>query len=156
MDSKAQAYLNFYLSTLSPDQRKKYKSFDSYYFCADEESANLCANLVLEGEKRASAGLLWSYEAEKEPLPEIGQLSVITNWDKIPQCIIEIISVEQKPFNEVTDEFAFEEGEGDKTLDFWRKVHWEFFSAECEDIGREPSQEMPVILEKFKVVYQGA
>ena len=155
MDPKAQAYLNSYLATLPPDQRKKYHKFDSYYFCADEESANQCANLVLIGEKRATAGLLWSYEAEKEPLPEMGQLSVITNWDKIPQCIIEIISVEQMPFNEVTDEFAFEEGEGDKTLEFWRKVHWEFFSAECDDIGQEPSQDMPVILEKFKVIYQG-
>ena len=155
MDPIAQVYLDKYLASLAPEQREKYQRVDSYYFCADEESANLCAELVLQGEKRATAGLLWSYEDEEEPLPEIGQLNVITNWEKIPQCIVETTSVEQMPFNEVSAEFAFEEGEGDKTLDFWRKVHWKFFSAECKELGREPTQEMLVILEKFKMIYQG-
>ena len=155
MGPKAQVYLDKYMASLPPEQREKYQKADSYYFCADAESANLCAELVLQGEKRATAGLLWSYENEKEPLPEIGQLNVITNWEKTPLCIVETTSVEQMPFNEVSAEFAFEEGEGDKTLEFWRKVHWKFFSAECKELDREPTQEMLVVLEKFKMIYQG-
>ncbi|MCD6425597.1 MAG: ASCH domain-containing protein [Anaerolineales bacterium] len=106
---------------------------------------------MLRGEKRATAGLKWSYEAEDESLPEIGQLSVITNWNGDPQCIVEVTSVEIMPYNEVSADFAIEEGEGDKSLEFWRRVHWEFFSMECADIGREPTKDMPVILEKFKI-----
>lgn len=146
-------YLEKYLSTLHHEHRVQYHKFDYYHFCADEKNANICADLVRKGEKRATAGLLWDYEADQEPLPEIGQLSVITNWEDDPQCIVEITSVEIKPFKDVDAEFAFEEGEGDKSLDFWRKVHWEFFSLECDQLGREPTQEMPVVLERFKIVY---
>jgi len=87
-------------------------------------------------------------------VPEVGQFSVITNWNGEPQCIVEITEVEITPYNEVTAEFAMIEGEGDKSLEYWRKVHWEFFSMECEEIGKEPSGEMLVVLEKFKVIWK--
>jgi uncharacterized protein YhfF len=109
---------------------------------------------VLSGEKRATAGLLWSYEAEAEPFPEVGKLTVITDWSGAPKCIIETTAVEIKPFKDVDSRFAFEEGEGDKTLESWRKEHWKFFSAECNELDMEPNEDMPVVLECFKVVYR--
>ena len=151
MDPRAKDFFNKFKSALLEEDQRKLPRFDSYYFCADEESANLCADLVLSGDKRATAGLKWSYEAEGESLPEVGLLSVITNWDGVPQCIIEVTSVEVMPYNKVSADFAFEEGEGDKSLEFWRRVHWKFFSKECEEIGREPTQDMPVVLEQFKI-----
>jgi uncharacterized protein YhfF len=154
MDPQSKTFLEKFLSSLSADHRLHNAKADAYHFCSDEESANNLASLVLQGEKRATAGLLWSYEAENEPLPEVGQLSVITNWDGEPQCIVEVTQVEITPFNQVTAEFAFTEGEGDKSLEYWRRVHWEFFSMECAEIYREPTQDMPVILEKFKVVWK--
>ena len=152
MDNRSKAYLEDYLSSLPSDDRLRNAKADSFYFCTDEESANHLASLVVQGEKQATASLLWSYEADNEPLPEVGQLSVITNWEGEPQCIIQVTEVDIKPFNKVTAEFAFTEGEGDKSLDYWRKVHWEFFSKECEVVGRKPAENMPVILEKFKVI----
>ncbi len=155
MDPKSIDYFNKFLSSPLTERWDKSIRYDSYYFCADEESANHCADLVLMGEKRATASLLWSYEPDNEPLPEVGQLSVITNWDGEPQCIVEVTSVEIMPFNEVPPEFAYEEGEGDKSLEFWRRVHWKFFSMECVEIGKSPIENMPVVLEKFKVVWKG-
>ena len=151
MDPRAKDYFNKFISTLPEKDQGILPFIDSYYFCADEESANLCADLVLRGDKRATAGLKWSYDAEGESLPEVGQLNVITNWDGVPQCIVEVTSVEVMPFNEVSADFAYEEGEGDKSLESWRRVHWKFFSLECEEIGKEPTDDMPVVLEKFKI-----
>lgn len=153
MDSQSRAYLNQYLSALLPEKRKSYQKFDAYYFCADKENANICANLVLKGDKRATAGLLWSYEDENEPLPDIGQLTVVTNWDKEPQCIIETTSIEVKAFQDVDAEFAFEEGEGDKSLEYWRKAHWQFFGNECQNMEKAPNLNMLVVLERFEVVF---
>lgn len=155
MDTESKNYLDNFLSSLPAEDRYHNTKSDNYYFCADEESANHLASLVIQGEKRGTASLLWIYEAKNEPLPEVGQLSVITNWDGIPQCIVEVIGIEIKPFSEVPAEFAYEEGEGDKSLDYWRRVHWEFFSMECEEIGKTPAEEMPVVLEKFKVIWKG-
>ncbi len=152
MDSGSKDYLDSFLSSLSVEIRNRYQKFDAYHFCSDQKNADICTELVAKGEKRATTGLLRGYEYEREPLPEAGQLTVITNWKKLPRCIIETTSVMIKPFKEVDSEHAFEEGEGDKSLEFWRKEHWKYFSAECEDLGGKPSQEMPVVLERFKLV----
>ena len=53
-------------------------------------------------------------------------------------CIIEITFVSKCEYIGVTPEFAAAEGEGDKTLVWWRDAHWRFFSKECEELGIEP------------------
>jgi uncharacterized protein YhfF len=68
-------------------------------------------------------------------------------------CVIESTHIEIVPFDSVSDSFAAIEGEGDKTLRYWREAHWRFFSRECQRIGREPDLQMPVVCERFKVVY---
>ncbi|HAS6172704.1 TPA: ASCH domain-containing protein, partial [Vibrio vulnificus] len=55
---------------------------------------------------------------------------------------------------EVTPEFAALEGEGDKTLAWWREAHWNFFSKECVELEISPSEDMLLVLEQFKVVYK--
>lgn len=56
-------------------------------------------------------------------------------------------------FDEVDPEFAREEGEGDKSLDYWQTVHRNFFSEELATIGRSFDEAMPVICERFEKVY---
>ena len=152
MEAKAQALLEHYLNRLPEEERSRPRKVDAYHFCGNEECANTCARLVREGEKRATASLLWAYEAEDEPLAEVGDLAVITDWEGEPQAVIEITAVVVKPFKDVNTEDAFEEGEGDKSLVFWRRVHWDAFTPDCQEIGREPSEVMPVVLERFRLV----
>ncbi|MGR2832005.1 RNA-binding protein, partial [Vibrio vulnificus] len=54
MDERSRVYLEQYLNSLPDEVASKYTSFSSDYFCADERNANLCAELILRGEKRAS------------------------------------------------------------------------------------------------------
>ena len=70
-----------------------------------------------------------------------------------PLCIIETTHVEIVPYEEVSEAFAAVEGEGDGSLRHWREVHWLYFSRECQRLGKEPSLRMPIICERFKVVY---
>ncbi len=128
--------------------------FEAFHFDDNEPSANALAALVLAGVKRATAGLLWSYENEGVPPPEAGALSVVTYWGGKPACVIETLGVEIVPFEQVNAEFAATEGEGDGSLEYWRRVHWASFGRECTRIGREPSQVMPVACERFKVIYK--
>ena len=123
------------------------------YFCADEENANICSELILRGEKTASCSMKYWYESGLEPMPMVGTLQVVTDWCGRPTSIIRTTEVSECRFREVTAEFAASEGEGDKSLEWWREAHWDFFSAECEEQGLEPSQDMVLVLEKFKVVY---
>jgi uncharacterized protein YhfF len=108
---------------------------------------------VLSGRKRATAGLVWTDQASNTPLPTIGALNVVTDWQGTPLCVIETTHVEVVPFDRVSSAFAAIEGEGDGSLSYWRDAHWRYFSRECERIGKEPSLEMLVVCEQFRVVY---
>jgi len=127
--------------------------YEAFHFDDNESTANALAALVLSGQKRATAGLLWTNELTNKPLPRVGSLSVVTDWQGAPLCIIESTHIEIVPFDSVSDSFAAREGEGDKTLRHWREAHWRFFSRECQRLGREPDLRMPVVCEQFKVVY---
>ncbi|PMM11729.1 RNA-binding protein [Vibrio breoganii] len=156
MDEKSQSYLNVYLESLPSDIANKYTSFSADYFCADEYNANLCAQLILRGEKRASCSMEYWYSHEGEAMPAVGHLQVVTDWQGSPICIIEITSVDTCKYCDVSAEFAALEGEGDKSLEWWREAHWKFFSLECQELGITPTQEMLLVLERFKVVYSAS
>jgi uncharacterized protein YhfF len=126
---------------------------EAFYFDDNELSANELAALVLAGRKQATAGLLWSHEKGNRPLPQAGDFSIVTDFSGKPVCVIETCKVEIVPFEEVTAEFAAIEGEGDGSLQYWRKAHDAFFERECKRIGRTPDPRMPVVCEQFKVVF---
>ncbi|CAH6880474.1 ASCH domain-containing protein [Vibrio chagasii] len=154
MEERSKAYLDSYLNSLPAEVAKQYTSFSADYYCADEYNANLCAQLILKGEKKASCSLEYWYSHEGEIMPVVGHLQVVTDWHGVPVCIVELTSVSLCPYNQVTAEFAAAEGEGDKTLAWWREAHWNFFSRECEELKITPSEDMMLVLERFKVVYQ--
>lgn len=126
---------------------------EAFFFGDSEEMANELSELVMRGVKRATAGSLWSYEEEGEPLPQPGDLSIVTNWSGEPMCIIETQSVKVVRFNEVTADFAAAEGEGDGSLSYWQQGHREFFTRECAKAGKQFDESIPVVCERFTVVY---
>ncbi|CEO40951.1 ASCH domain-containing protein [Photobacterium kishitanii] len=153
MEDQLQTYLDQYLSSLSETKRKKYQSFSSGYFCADEHNANLCAELILIGQKVATCSLNVWYESGEEQMPAIGHLQVVVDWNGKPICIIETDSVEMCKYSDVTAEFAYAEGEGDRSLEWWQKTHWDYFAKECEELSIRPNESMMLVLERFHVVY---
>jgi len=108
---------------------------EAFAFGSDERMATALSALVLQGVKRATASLVWTYEHDRKPQPQPGDLSIVTAWSGEPLCIIETNAVEVVPFEEVTEAFALAEGEDDKTLESWRRNHTAFFAWECARIG---------------------
>lgn len=128
---------------------------DAWQFGDSAELADSLAALVLAGTKTATAGLLWEYEAEGVPAPVPGKLEIVLDSRDNPVCVIEYTAAEVVPFDQVTAEFAALEGEGDRTLAWWRDAHWKYFSRRCEVFGRTPAMDMPVVCEQFRVVWNG-
>ena len=137
--------------SVSDDVATRFHS--AFHFCDSPELANSLGQLVVDGTKRATTGLLSSYETENEALPEVGQLSIVTNFAGEPLCVIEATRVTIVPFDEVSSEFARREGEGDGSLRYWREAHWSFFARECARLGETPTGSMLVVCEEFEVVY---
>jgi uncharacterized protein YhfF len=127
--------------------------YESFYFGDSEPLADELADLVLAGIKRASAGLVWGLQAQGDAGPRPGDLSIMTNWAGEPLGIIETLSVEQVAYQDVSAEFAATEGEGDGSLAWWREAHWAYFGRECARLGLTPSPTMPVLCERFRLVW---
>ena len=111
------------------------------------------AQLVLSGHKRATAGAVWSYEASGLGLPRPGLLSIVTDSEDRPLCIIETTQVDVLPFDQVTAEFAAIEGEGDGSLAYWQDAHRAYFTRECERAGRRFSEDLLLACEQFRVMW---
>ncbi|HEX9117058.1 MAG TPA: ASCH domain-containing protein [Anaerolineae bacterium] len=125
----------------------------TWHFADDQAAADELGQLARTGAKTATAGLLWEYETNEEELPRPGDLSIITDWDGAPLCIIRTTRVDVRPFNEVDADHAAHEGEGDRSLASWREVHWRVFAETCATLGRAPAEDMPVVCERFQAVY---
>ena len=111
------------------------------------------AGLVLKGIKTATCSALALYEAEGEEIPKEGDYSVILNADGDAVCIIQTTKIYLSSFNDVTADHACKEGEGDRSLDYWRRVHEEFFTEEMAGISQSFDENLILICEEFKVVY---
>lgn len=112
------------------------------------------AALVVRGQKTATCSWFEADKKEGEPLPRVGDRSYIMNSRDLPVCVIEVVEVEVKPFDEVDADFARDEGEGDLTYAYWRSAHEEFFRREALAVGLVWSSETQrVVLERFKVLH---
>ena len=141
-----------YLSSLPPSHFTRPQKPDYVFSFGDSsEMADRLVMLVRQGIKTATCSALSSYEEDQAPLPQKGNLSVVLDGSGLPTCVIETLEVFVVPFNEVPGQFAYEEGEGDRSLEHWRKAHQNFFTRNAKD---QPfDQQMLVVCERFKLVY---
>lgn len=121
-------------------------------FGATPEQADELLALVLAGIKTGTASYGWEYEKDDEPLPVAGGYDIVLDGSDEPRAVIVTESVEVVPFAEVTAEHAHAEGEDDRTLESWRRIHREFFENHI-DVGRPFSDDMPMVCERFRVLY---
>lgn len=123
------------------------------HFCDNSKDANNLLKLVLSGKKRATSHSLLGLQLRKENLPKIGDFTVITDWDGKARCIVRTVAVRLKPFFSIRESYAKLEGEGNGSLDYWKKTHWDYYTRELAQYGRVPRESMIVVCEIFEKVY---
>ncbi len=124
----------------------------AWAFGATPEHADELLDLVLRGIKDGTASSMWDYEATGDALPEVGELSVILDGEGEPRAVIETTALAVVPFDQVGEEHARAEGEGDRTLAYWREAHERYWRAHSENPrGFEP--DMPVLCERFRLLW---
>ena len=117
---------------------------------------DLLAELVAKGVKTATASAYDEYVHYEEELPKVGDLDVVLDGQGQAAAIIETTKVTVIPFRDVSADHAYKEGEGDRSLTYWRQVHEELFTKWLAEIGLSFSPESKVVLEEFQVVYAPA
>jgi uncharacterized protein YhfF len=63
-----------------------------------------------------------------------GDYSVATDGLGVGRCVIKTTRIDVVPFGQVDAAFAYDEGEGDRTLGYWRRVHWEVLHPRARNV----------------------
>jgi len=111
------------------------------------------AELIVKGPKRATAGLLRDFTEDGEKMPAVGDLVIVLDGSNTPRCIWRTTEVRVKPLNQVDAAFAWDEGEGDRSLEWWMDAHCTFFQRQADREGTEFRDDMDTVLERFTVIW---
>ena len=145
MNEQTQQFWNDYWASQDQTQPEHVEAFQ---FGAE---ADWLADLVVEGKKTATCSAHVWYEFENEPLPHVGQYNIVLDAKEQPVAIIRVTEVTIVPMNEVPEDFALAEGEGD--YEFWWTAHEKFFKNELKAQGLEFSESMLLVCERFETLY---
>ena len=118
------------------------------------EAPDKLAELVVQGIKTATCSAYDLYQMNNEPLPKAGDYSIILDSREEAVCIIKTRKVYVTEFRKVSEEHAFKEGEGDRSLEYWRMVHINFLTNELAAVQKTFDENTKVVCEEFEVVYQ--
>jgi len=152
MEPSVSQFWREYLNSLPAGQAHPEAPASVFAFGDSKELADKLAALVREGVKTATCSAVWAYEEEQKPIPQKGELSIVIDGSGNPVAVIETVEIFLAPFNEVTEDFAWEEGEGDRSLAYWRQAHRNFFSRQRFK-DRAFNEQMPLVCERFRVLY---
>jgi len=128
--------------------------YDVVAFGDSAAQADELAELVVAGTKRATAGSAYSFEGDDaEPAPVLGGHVVLVDGAGRPRCVWRTTQLDVKPLTEVDAAFAWDEGEGDRSLAYWLDAHRAYFTREAGRLGYPFDDAMPTVLERFTVVW---
>lgn len=122
-----------------------YAAAPRWAFGDSPELADELLALVLAGSKRATCSSLASCEADI--MPSVGEISVILDGAGVARCVIRTTQVDVMPFEQVSEDFARAEGEGDLSYEWWRDAHEAYYRREG---SWAPG--MKVVCERFELV----
>ena len=121
---------------------EQYRSLRSFAFGDSPKLADELLELVLEGVKTATCS------TEDEPnTSTAGERWIVRDGRGTPRCVIETLEMTYRRYSEVDAAFAHDEGEGDRSLAFWRDAHRRYFGRQGKF-----SEDMMLMCERFRLV----
>lgn len=149
-----QNYWQQFLASLPSDSPYRTKTYIAEGWGDGPDMADELGALIAQGTKTATCSALWEWEAEGNPIPQPGLLTVVLDGRGEPLCIVETMEVSIRKYNEVDADFAREEGEGDLSLNYWREAHRKFFARVLPKFGKDFSEEIPLVCERFRLIFK--
>ena len=153
-EETVQTYWQKFISSLPEDSPYRAQTYLAEGWGDSPQMADELGALIAQGTKTASCSSVWEWEAEGKPIPGDDLITIVLDGRGEPLCIVETIETIVRKYNEVGEDLARAEGEGDLSLAFWCEAHKNFFSRTLPKIGREFSEEMPLLCERFRVIYK--
>jgi uncharacterized protein YhfF len=128
-------------------------NYDVVSFGDGAEMATELAELTVAGIKRATAGLVRQFGPDGEAAPVLGGFVVLLDGAGNPRAIWRTTELRIGPLNSVDEQFARDEGEGDRTRDWWLAAHRRFFARRAAAEGFQMHDKIETVFERFEIVW---
>lgn len=148
-----QSYWQAYLDSLAPDERPRDGKVEAAH-AGNREITDGLLQLYLCGKKTAGSSIAEDFLSAGDPLPKAGNHWIFLNSRDEPSCILRTERVVFHKFKDVPAEVAVAEGEGDLTLEYWRRVHAALYLPHLPEWGVAHIDEATVVTEFFRLVYK--
>jgi uncharacterized protein YhfF len=152
-DSAVTQFWSSFLDSRREDLPPDITYYEAFTFGSQPDSASQLAALVLSGAKTATSSSVREYEERRQRPPASGDYSIVLDGHGTPVCVIQTIEVNVIPFDQVDAAFAYDYGEGDRTLVWWRENMGDYYDEEFAANGWERDAALPLICERFRVDY---
>jgi uncharacterized protein YhfF len=131
----------------------QHNDYDVVVFGDGPAMATELAELTVAGIKRATAGLVRQFGPGGEAPPVPGGYVVLLDGTDQPRAIWRTTEIRVGPLNSVDERFAWDEGEGERTREWWLAAHRRFFGRQAEAQGFHMHDEIETVFERFTVVW---
>ena len=149
-DATIRMFWQTYLDTLPDNHPHRFQAIpEAWSFGDSPEIADKLGRSVLQGIKTATCCRYLGENLVEEAGP-----SIIVDGKGQPLCVVQTTEITVRRYKDVDAQFASDEGEGDRSLNYWRKAHWNFFTREGAREGYEVSENMLLDCERFRVLYR--
>ncbi len=146
-------YWQSYLSTLAEEDRPLRPRVVAFH-AGGRAITDSLLQLYLAGKKSAGSSIVEDFLSAGDPLPEVGNYWILLDSRDQPSLILRTERVVVHQFNDVPPEVAVAEGEGDLSIEYWRRAHRELYEASLKDWGVNSIDEATVITEFFRIVFK--
>ena len=120
----------------------EWAALETFSFGDNPALAEELAGLVLAGKKTASC---WPVSEGQSTY--VGKKMVMLDGSGVPAAVLETVELTRRRFDQVDGAFAFDEGEGDRSLDYWRAAHRRHFTRQGVF-----APDMELWCERFRIV----
>jgi uncharacterized protein YhfF len=119
----------------------------------DHASTEEVLGLIASGDKTGTFTLPWIVAATGEPEPAVGDAIILIDFAGHPRQLVELTNIVEVAFGAITTEHTAVDGSPVRDLAIWKPLHTQYWNALLAPFGMAVSDEMPVLVESFRVLY---
>ena len=119
----------------------------------DHDSTEQVMELIQAGDKTGTFTLPWLIERTEQPEPQVGDPIILIDFNGKPRLLVRLTAIHTVTFGEVSEADIAIDGTPVRSMEVWKPLHTQYWNGLLEPFGLEVSDDMPVLIEPFELLY---
>ena len=128
-------------------------SYEVRWFGIDAETTQMIFDYIKDGVKVGTFTLPWILENTGQSQAEAGQPVILIDYDGTPTLVLRILESTTVAFGDIDASITRLDGPAVQDPEIWKPLHQQFWEAQLAKFGLTVTDSMPVLVEKFELVY---